>query len=80
MNVLLRFTSQSKTVGYYARGRLAQLARAPARHAGGHWFKSSTAQLCEDWEVLLLDGFRNEAASAASFFPGTQIWKDIGLA
>ena len=25
-------------------GRLAQLARAPARHAGGHWFKSSTAQ------------------------------------
>ena len=25
-------------------GRLAQLARAPARHAGGRWFKSSTAQ------------------------------------
>ncbi len=24
-------------------GRLAQLARAPARHAGGRWFKSSTA-------------------------------------
>src|SRR5262249_9947780 len=24
-------------------GRLAQLARAPARHAGGHWFKSSSA-------------------------------------
>ncbi len=24
-------------------GRLAQVARAPARHAGGHWFKSSTA-------------------------------------
>lgn len=26
-----------------SRGPLAQLARAPARHAGGHWFKSSTA-------------------------------------
>src|ERR1700681_1001089 len=25
------------------RGRLAQWARAPARHAGGHWFKSSSA-------------------------------------
>lgn len=24
-------------------GRLAQLVRAPARHAGGHWFKSSIA-------------------------------------
>ena|GEM_PF-6819314 len=23
-------------------GPLAQLARAPASHAGGHWFKSST--------------------------------------
>jgi hypothetical protein len=28
----------------FAYGPLAQLARAPARHAGGHWFKSSTAQ------------------------------------
>ena len=27
-----------------ASGRLAQLARAPARHAGGRWFKSNTAQ------------------------------------
>lgn len=25
------------------KGRLAQLARAPARHAGGHRFKSRTA-------------------------------------
>ncbi len=25
-------------------GRLAQLAGAPALHAGGHWFKSSIAQ------------------------------------
>ena len=25
-------------------GRLAQLVRAPALHAGGHWFESSTAQ------------------------------------
>ncbi len=24
-------------------GRLAQLARAPALQAGGHWFESSTA-------------------------------------
>ena len=24
-------------------GRLAQLVRAPARHAGGHWFESSIA-------------------------------------
>ena len=29
---------------YDTSGRLAQLARAPARHAGGHWFESSTAQ------------------------------------
>ena len=28
-----------------ADGRLAQLVRAPALHAGGHWFDSSTAHI-----------------------------------
>ncbi len=31
-------------------GPLAQLARAPARHAGGHWFKSSTAHCPRQWD------------------------------
>ena len=29
--------------GYPARGRLAQLVRAPRLHRGSHWFESSTA-------------------------------------
>ncbi len=32
--------------GYKFKGRLAQLARAPALQAGGHRFKSRTAHLC----------------------------------
>ena len=30
-------------------GRLAQLVRAPALHAGGHWFESSTAHFLRPW-------------------------------
>src|SRR5438045_5235187 len=30
-----------------SKGRLAQLARAPARHAGGHRFKSCSAHLAQ---------------------------------
>ena len=49
-------------------GRLAQTARAPARHAGGHWFKSSIAHLRASSEVLFMEGFMRVAALAASFF------------
>src|SRR3712207_7336017 len=42
----LRFaTCTSRTLDSTRPGRLAQLARAPALQAGGHWFESSTAHL-----------------------------------
>ena len=48
--------SASSAVPSSACGPLAQLARAPASHAGGHWFKSSTVHHCDQrkcWSSVL---------------------------
>src|SRR5438477_12381995 len=39
----LGLTGAAATSMFWGDGRLAQLARAPARHAGGHRFKSCSA-------------------------------------
>jgi hypothetical protein len=40
-------------------GRLAQPVRAPASHAGGHWFKSSIAQINITSSIFLLQNWND---------------------
>ena len=55
----------------YSEGRLAQLVRAPARHAGGRWFNSNIAHIAGDHQDAGFPGTRIRKSSAST---GSVLW------
>ena len=46
-----------RVTNFISCGGLAQQVRAPASHAGGHWFESSSLHQAENPETLVVSGF-----------------------
>ena len=67
----VRVTTSAIRKGCRSYGGLAQLVRAPASHAGGHWFESSSLHQEESLEP---QGFED------SSFPRTRKYWAAGLA
>ena len=63
-----KFLTSGRAGSYivYSHGRLAQLVRAPARHAGGRWFNSNIAHIADCSQVVSSPGTRIRKSSAST--------------